>query len=144
MDGPMKTPYILLGIHVLAFVLMMLGHVAPSVFMNAVVAVGLTVEFPGFWIAGQIFHSAIPAFAFTFFFNATILAAVERHRFEWVDQETAYDTAPGGRESSFARDGTHANAETHRRLATLVLGQFQELRDATGRVDDGAPGAAGR
>lgn len=59
-------------------------------------------------------------------FNATILAAVERHRFEWFDQEIAYDTAPGGRESSFARDGTHANAETHRRLATLVWAAFAE------------------
>lgn len=68
----MKTPYVLLGIHFFAFLLMMLGHVAPSVFMNAVVAVGLTVEFPGFWIAGQICHSAIPALAFTFFFNATM------------------------------------------------------------------------
>lgn len=66
----MKTPIVLMVVHVIAFTLMLLGHVAPGPVMNGIVAIGLTVEFPGWFLAAQFLHSAVAALVFTFFFNA--------------------------------------------------------------------------
>lgn len=68
----MKTPVILLIVHVVAFGLLFVGKIVPGAFSNAIVAVGLTVEFPGWYLGFQICKTAVPAIAFTFFFNAIL------------------------------------------------------------------------
>ncbi len=68
----MKTPVILLIVHVVAFGLLFVGKLFPGNFTNAIVAVGLAVEFPGWYLGAQICKTAVPAIAFAFFFNAIL------------------------------------------------------------------------
>lgn len=71
----MKTPVILLLVHVAAYLLMFVGKLVPGSFSNAIVAVGLTVEFPGWFLGFYFLKSALAALAFTFFFNAFLYYA---------------------------------------------------------------------
>ena len=66
----MKTPAILMIVHAAAFLLLFVGQVAPGPVSNAIVAVGLVIEFPGWFVGFKVCRSAIAALAFTFFFNA--------------------------------------------------------------------------
>jgi hypothetical protein len=68
----MKTPAILMIVHTVAFVLLFVGQIAPGPVSNAIVAVGLVVEFPGWFLGFKMCHSAVAALAVTFFANAII------------------------------------------------------------------------
>ncbi|MEK7467595.1 MAG: hypothetical protein AAB074_09300 [Planctomycetota bacterium] len=68
----MKTPAILMIVHAIAFLLLFVAQVVPGPVANVIVAVGLVVEFPGWFIGFKICKTALPALAFTFFFNAIL------------------------------------------------------------------------
>lgn len=66
----------LMVVHAIAFVLLFAGKLAPGSAGNFVTAVGLVVEFPGWFIGWQILKFGIGAtLLFAFFFNAALYYA---------------------------------------------------------------------
>jgi hypothetical protein len=71
-----RTPLILVGIHVAAFVLLFSAKVLPGAVGNFFVAIGLCVEFPGWFLGSQWFSGAGTGaiMGFAFLFNACLYA----------------------------------------------------------------------
>jgi hypothetical protein len=68
----MKTPVALLLVHCVAFLMLLAGKLAPGDVGNAVVAVGLCVEFPGWRLGLALTRSTGAMLAVAFVFNAVL------------------------------------------------------------------------